>query len=301
MSSGMRTLALVMIVVLSALFIMASYWATQADAGQGIEFEPRTPGVVDAPTAAVWVDILPCVCPNVLTGDGFLKDDRRIPHESIGATDGSEYDWTRVKVVLLGNENVQVEQIDLNTLTVGGVRCKSVTITDCSAPPTSGEPFACCTSGSDGDSDLVMEVEKIWLWKAAKAAALGNEAPIVVRGLLKNGAPFVGVDIVLVEEAATTASHPGSVMDGTGSCSPNPFNPRTTFRVRFHQTAPYTVSIYDITGRRVDAWTGYASAGMERVTWDGRDRSGRPAASGMYFISVASGAEVARGKMVLLR
>jgi len=146
-----------------------------------------------------------------------------------------------------------------------------------------------------------MEVEKIWLWKAAKAVAMGNEAPIVVRGLLKNGSPFMGVDMVVLEDAATVASHPGSVMDGAGICSPNPFNPSTTFSVRFHQAAPYTVDIYDITGRKVNAWTGYASAGIERVRWNGRNRLGSPVASGVYFISVVSGVEASRGKMVLMR
>ena len=43
MSYGMRTFALVMIVALSALFIVASYWATQAKAGPGIELESVIP------------------------------------------------------------------------------------------------------------------------------------------------------------------------------------------------------------------------------------------------------------------
>jgi hypothetical protein len=301
MSYGMRTLALVMIVLLSALFIVASYWVTHAEAGVGTDCDPRTPSVVDAPMAAVWVDILPCVCPNTLTGDGFLRDEARTIHESDASTDGSEYDWTRVKVVLLGNGSFPVDQIDLPTVTVGGVRCKSATIADCSTPPISGEPFPCCTQGSDGYNDLVLEVEKIWLWKAAMRSAVGNEAPIVVSGFLKNGSPFVGVDIVVVEHPGTMATQPSSVMDVAGQCSPNPFNPSTTFSVRFYQAAHYDVDVYDITGRRVNAWSGYASAGVERITWNGRDRLGSTAASGMYFLTVESGGEVVRGKMVLMK
>ena len=42
-------------------------------------------------------------------------------------------------------------------------------------------------------------------------------------------------------------------------------------------------------------------AGGNMITWDGRDRSGRPAASGVYFVRLQTDGEGVARKAVLLR
>jgi hypothetical protein len=65
---------------------------------------------------------------------------------------------------------------------------------------------------------------------------------------------------------------------------PSPF--RSTVLVRFGipRPGPVDLDIYDVRGRRVATLLhGQAQAGVHDLIWDGRDGSGRRAASGVYF------------------
>ncbi|MHB9027978.1 MAG: FlgD immunoglobulin-like domain containing protein [Candidatus Latescibacterota bacterium] len=48
-------------------------------------------------------------------------------------------------------------------------------------------------------------------------------------------------------------------------------------------------------------FSGPMSAGGHTVTWDGRDDSGKPVASGVYISRLVAGERIASGKMVLLK
>jgi len=62
------------------------------------------------------------------------------------------------------------------------------------------------------------------------------------------------------------------------------------------------ISVYDIRGREVRRLAAVSSARETfAVTWDGRDREGRRAASGLYFARVSWGNEVAVDRIVLAR
>ncbi|MEZ5063886.1 MAG: T9SS type A sorting domain-containing protein [bacterium] len=53
---------------------------------------------------------------------------------------------------------------------------------------------------------------------------------------------------------------------------------------------PVSITVYDVTGRRVrDVHNGVLAPGSHRLLWDLTQDSGRPVASGMYFVRVASG------------
>ncbi len=68
--------------------------------------------------------------------------------------------------------------------------------------------------------------------------------------------------------------------------SRNPFRDRTEIAFSLPEAATPRVSIFDVLGRRVRDLTDGAArnAGTYRVEWDGRDASGRSAATGSYFI-----------------
>jgi hypothetical protein len=83
---------------------------------------------------------------------------------------------------------------------------------------------------------------------------------------------------------------------------PNPFSPET--RLAFHVAAPgvATLRIHNAAGRLVRVLEkDCASPGRYELAWDGRDSSGRRAATGVYFVRLetAEGSEVKR--MVLMR
>jgi hypothetical protein len=86
------------------------------------------------------------------------------------------------------------------------------------------------------------------------------------------------------------------------SSRPNPFNPRVTVGYSLSRPAYATVEVVDVTGRRVRALTARrVGAGRHEVEWDGADESGRPAASGVYFVRLEAGETALTRKVVLVR
>jgi flagellar hook assembly protein FlgD len=68
---------------------------------------------------------------------------------------------------------------------------------------------------------------------------------------------------------------------------PNPFNPSTTIRFGLPMQSTVTLRIYDILGREVQTLLqDTRPAGYHSVVWDGRDRNGNTAATGVYFFRI---------------
>ncbi len=86
---------------------------------------------------------------------------------------------------------------------------------------------------------------------------------------------------------------------------PNPCNPVTTIQMRLPPDLAInaaTLTIYDVRGRLICGLRGSAAGdGQVRVTWDGRDSSGRPAASGRYCYHLRVGGFSSRGVVLLVR
>ena len=86
------------------------------------------------------------------------------------------------------------------------------------------------------------------------------------------------------------------------SCFPNPANPSTMIRFRLGQADQTILSIYNTLGQKINVLVdGEMTAGLHSVIWDGRDATGREAASGVYFIHLEAGGKVEAKKMLLLR
>jgi hypothetical protein len=84
---------------------------------------------------------------------------------------------------------------------------------------------------------------------------------------------------------------------------PNPFNPTTTIAYGLPKAGPISLRIYDLSGRLVrDLVAGeMRTAGRHEETWDGRDASGRRAASGTYFCRIEAGGEQRSMRMMLVK
>jgi hypothetical protein len=86
------------------------------------------------------------------------------------------------------------------------------------------------------------------------------------------------------------------------SRAPNPFSTATTIRFSQGQRGPVTLRIYDVAGRRLRTLDdGEHPAGQFDRIWDGRDDSGRPVPSGIYFARLETAAFVKSEKLTLLR
>jgi subtilisin family serine protease len=83
---------------------------------------------------------------------------------------------------------------------------------------------------------------------------------------------------------------------------PNPFNPTTWIPFYLPKNGHASIRIYDVRGALVrtlrEKWM---SEGAHSVTWDGTDRSGNNAVSGIYFCVLDQDGEKQTRKMVLLR
>ncbi|MFH0922248.1 MAG: DUF2961 domain-containing protein [Fibrobacterota bacterium] len=86
------------------------------------------------------------------------------------------------------------------------------------------------------------------------------------------------------------------------ACFPNPFNPSVTFGFDLAADSRVEASVYDARGvrLRILARSDYHRRAY-RLTWDGRDESGRPCPSGVYFLTVRAAGLARSVKAVLLR
>ena len=83
---------------------------------------------------------------------------------------------------------------------------------------------------------------------------------------------------------------------------PNPFNPET--QIAFGLPSPMRVKIrlFNVLGEEVAILhDGVLNAGVHRLNWNGRNRAGHLAGSGLYLYRLESSALTLRGKMLLLR
>ena len=93
---------------------------------------------------------------------------------------------------------------------------------------------------------------------------------------------------------------PSATLSFTG---PNPFRSQTQLELSVPSTGPARVAVFDLAGRRVATLlqADALGAGRHRVTWDGRDASGRPVAPGVYFARAATVDGEASRKITLVR
>lgn len=84
---------------------------------------------------------------------------------------------------------------------------------------------------------------------------------------------------------------------------PNPFNPRTTISFTLPVPTPVTLTIYDALGREVTKIVDKENfdMGIHLLEWDGRDRWGNQAASGIYFYRLETNQHWDVKKMILMK
>jgi hypothetical protein len=95
---------------------------------------------------------------------------------------------------------------------------------------------------------------------------------------------------------------PGTVpqLAWLGPAVPNPANEGASFRFGIPRTARVDFSVFDTRGRAVRALSsGVFRAGEHSVRWDGRDRDGRLAPSGVYYYRLKIDVHVLSGRLVL--
>jgi hypothetical protein len=84
--------------------------------------------------------------------------------------------------------------------------------------------------------------------------------------------------------------------------SPNPFGGATDIRYSLAKGGPVEVSIWDVSGRLVRRIAlERQDLGPHVTRWDGRNDSGQPVSSGVYFCRIGAGGSAASRRMILMR
>ena len=83
---------------------------------------------------------------------------------------------------------------------------------------------------------------------------------------------------------------------------PSPSRDGVTFDYALPAEGPASLTIYDVSGRMVRALAGHEreTVGLHRVTWDGRDASGRRARPGVYRARLAVSGRTLERRLVLI-
>jgi len=83
---------------------------------------------------------------------------------------------------------------------------------------------------------------------------------------------------------------------------PNPFNSETTIKIEIPKEFFIKLTLFDLLGREISIlFDGKKSAGTYNVTWDGFDKNGHQASSGVYILRMESDGFSHVSRMLLLR
>ena len=83
---------------------------------------------------------------------------------------------------------------------------------------------------------------------------------------------------------------------------PNPFNPSTRIRFTLPRASKVAVRVFDMSGREVATLLeGARAAGPHSLVWEGKNTAGELVRSGVYFLRLEAGGEVAVRKLALVR
>ena len=83
---------------------------------------------------------------------------------------------------------------------------------------------------------------------------------------------------------------------------PNPFNPQTEVQYHIASRVHVSLKVYSILGIEVATLAeGPHESGTYRTRWNGVDRMGREASSGLYLLHLVAGDRISVRKMLLVR
>ena len=117
---------------------------------------------------------------------------------------------------------------------------------------------------------------------------------------VRNVRVIVGTEAFAEKNSEETPLTP--ILDTLLQGYPNPFRDRTTIGYQVSQRQHVRIEVYNMLGQRITTLVDAESrAGVYEAAWDGRDASGRPAASGVYIYRMRAGDFESTQKVVLVR
>ena len=118
------------------------------------------------------------------------------------------------------------------------------------------------------------------------------------------GPLFDNVRLLRVHSVATGIPETPELRATLAQNYPNPFNPNTSIGYTIAESGHVSLKIYSVAGQLVRTLVDEIQLPRENgftVNWDGKNRSGEPVSSGIYFYRLATKNFLQTKKMVLLR
>ena len=171
--------------------------------------------------------------------------------------------------------------------------------------PIKATPFTFVTIAFD-----VLKVGGKFEFDTACASASLNTIFMVDQNIVDHG-PSGTNEVVFTKGVVTVRTGPDGILSeeeglpATYSLAqnhPNPFNANTLIDFSLREWGVVKLEVFNILGQRVATpFDGLLGAGTHSVNWDGKDASGRPVSSGMYFYRLSAGEFTQMKKMVLMK
>ncbi|HUU46460.1 MAG TPA: FlgD immunoglobulin-like domain containing protein, partial [Acidobacteriota bacterium] len=211
-------------------------------------------------------------------------------------------------VVIPGSADFDVTSIKPQTTRVSGVALDLWYIHDVVAPVRRHPDrlCACNETGGDGYPDMVFEFDVCDIVAAVEADTANDLLTLVLTAELTAGGSVTGGDCLRIYRPGEVPD-PDSVDQLPGAILPlenypNPFNSGTVIHFSLGRGGSVLLEVFNILGQRVRTLaTGTRQSGPHQLSWNGRDDSGRPLASGMYLCRLSAPDRREVRKMVLLR
>jgi hypothetical protein len=167
---------------------------------------------------------------------------------------------------------------------------------------SSGGSFHVEFNGVDKTGEVTVPVTGGWqTWTTAPTTVTLSAGTQTMRFVITtSGFNLNYLDVGVV----TTAIEPG--LRPTGNtlhpCYPNPLKSKTTISYTLSKQEVVYLTIYDVTGRRVQTLVGgeQLGAGPHEAVWNGRDATGRTVPGGIYFCELNAGGYSETIRMVVL-
>ena len=132
-----------------------------------------------------------------------------------------------------------------------------------------------------------------WCYSGDNIPVPGIESPRINFWLFNGNAPANNQEAEIVISIVDTipVSNDNTIPIGKTNLInyPNPFNPETVISFSLPQNSKVEVSIYNIKGQKVkNIINDNLIKGKHNLVWDGKDESGKPVPSGIYFFKMES-------------
>jgi len=151
-----------------------------------------------------------------------------------------------------------------------------------------------------GNMNLMRDARPVaeWTLVLTKSTTVATDRPITVNGQLIENSKTLPAGTYKVTFAGSRIPDVLMLHQNT----PNPFNPITEIAFDLPENSEVTLEVFNMLGQKVRTLAnGEFKAGRHNMVWNGKDISGRDAASGVYFYKLSTSDEILTKKMILLR